>query len=537
MINRQQQFTSQTVRPHIDFNKIVVGNKEIDNAILELGVIKKANPNLADEGRILKAIANEDVDYLRQVSEYFFRASGIYSRFITYLSGIYLYDWFLVPHLHNKDEILEKKKTADKLKEQYHLAVERLENFEAKKVFPEITQKVLIQGVYYGYKVKSKDSNSYFLQELPPKYCRHLWDQGFLPVVEFNVAWFDDTFKDDNTRKAVLEAFPDEIKKCYESYRKGKKQKNPLKIGDQSATNNWCALDPNNTVRFTLNGREYPPFITVIPYLLNLDEAQDLDKKRTAQRLLKIIIQKLPLDKNGEMLFDEEEGRAMHNNAVGMIGKEQNAAGARVLTTFADVEVESLSDSSVAANQSDDLERFERQVFNEMGTAQTLFNTTGSAALEKSILNDEATMRPLKNQFQIFFNTLLDDFNKNKLKCHFSVDILNTTIYNYKDLAKMYKEQMQVGFSKLLPQIAMGHSQGAILATAYFENDLLDLINVFIPPLMSSTMNADILDRKMGPKQGGGQADSGGDKSGRPTNESKGEATSEKTIANKESQQ
>ena len=132
----------------------------------------------------------------------------------------------------------------------------------------------------------------------------------------------------------------------------------------------------------------------------------------------------------------------------------------------------------------------------------------------------------------------LKDFNKNKLKCHFSVDILNTTIYNYKELAKMYKEQMQVGFSKLLPQIAMGHSQGSILATAYFENDLLDLINVFIPPLMSSTMNADILDRKVGAKNGGGKVPAGDEnKSGRPTNESKGEATSEKTIANKESKQ
>ena len=60
----------------------------------------------------------------------------------------------------------------------------------------------------------------------------------------------------------------------------------------------------------------------------------------------------------------------------------------------------------------------------------------------------------------------------------------------------MYKEQMQLGFSKMLPQIALGQSQSSILATAYFENDILDLINVFIPPLMSSTMNGDILTRK-----------------------------------------
>jgi hypothetical protein len=36
--------------------------------------------------------------------------------------------------------------------------------------------------------------------------------------------------------------------------------------------------------------------------------------------------------------------------------------------------------------------------------------------------------------------------------------MLETTQYNYKDLAKMYKEQVQLGYSKMLPQIAMGHS-------------------------------------------------------------------------------
>jgi hypothetical protein len=34
--------------------------------------------------------------------------------------------------------------------------------------------------------------------------------------------------------------------------------------------------------------------------------AQDLDRKKMAQKLLKIIIQKLPLDKNGDLIFDPD---------------------------------------------------------------------------------------------------------------------------------------------------------------------------------------------------------------------------------------
>jgi hypothetical protein len=67
--------------------------------------------------------------------------------------------------------------------------------------------------------------------------------------------------------------------------------------------------------------------------------------------------------------------------------------------------------------------------------------------------------------------------------------MLETTQYNYMDLSKMYKEQTQIGFSKMLAQIALGHSQSSILNTIYFENEILHLSEIMIPPLMSSTLN------------------------------------------------
>lgn len=136
-------------------------------------------------------------------------------------------------------------------------------------------------------------------------------------------------------------------------------------------------------------------------------------------------------------------------------------------------------------------------------------------------------------QFERFLNSIAERHNKgNKLR--FKAQILETTIYNYVEMSKLYKEQMQVGFSKMLPQIALGLSQSSILSNAYFENDILNLVNVFIPPLMSSTMNENILDRAQKNKGEEGLLKEKNEV-GRPTNESKGEVTSEKTIANKES--
>ena len=79
----------------------------------------------------------------------------------------------------------------------------------------------------------------------------------------------------------------------------------------------------------------------------------------------------------------------------------------------------------------------------------------------------------------------------NKKKYVFHFHMLETTQYNYKELAKLYKEQVQIGYSKMLPQIAMGHSQSSIINMAYFENQILHLSEIMIPPLMSSTLNGE----------------------------------------------
>ena len=244
-----------------------------------------------------------------------------------------------------------------------------------------------------------------------------------------------------------------------------------------------------------------------------------------AQKLLKIIIQKMPLDKNGDLVFDVDEATALHNNAVNML---QKAIGVDVLTTFADVDVADMADHNTTTTV-DDLGKVERAVFNEAGVSQMQFNTDGNLALEKSILNDEASMYNLLLQFETFLNTLIAKFNTRPKKVYYRVQILTTTIYNYKELAKMYKEQMQLGYSKMLAQIALGQSQSSILANAFFENDVLDLINVFIPPMMSSTMNSDVLARV-------NQQNKETNATGRPTKESQGEEVSDKTIQNRESE-
>ena len=492
----------------IDFSKIKVGTKTVSDAILKLGDFRKVNPQLADKTQVLRAIHYCDLNKMRDISNYFYKISGIYQRLCRYMAYMYRYDWLVTPYYADNTK-------PDKILEGFNQVLNYLDKFEAKKFFGDVALKVIRNGCYYGY--LTAKGGTVVVQELSPRYCRSRFFVNGQPAVEFNMRYFDDMFMDVEQRMRILKVFPPEFEKGYRLYRQGKLK--PDFPGDDSG---WYLLEVGSVIKFNLNGEDFPPFISVIPAIIDLDAAQDLDRRKMQQQLLKIIIQKMPIDKNGDLVFDVDEAQQLHNNAVQMLSK---AIGLDVLTTFADVDVADMADNRTTTTK-DDLAKVERTVYNEAGVSQMQFNTDGNIALEKSILNDEASMWNLIQQFETFLNTLLTPFNRSPKKVSYRAQILPTTIYNYKDLAKQYKEHTQLGYSKMLPQIALGQAQSAILATAYFENDILDLVNVFIPPLMSSTMNAEVLNR-------GKSGENSGEGAGRP--EKADDQKSTKTIQNRES--
>ena len=491
----------------VDFAKIRVGVKSVSDAILKLGDFRKISPQLADKVQVLRAIHYGDLDRMRDISNYFYKISGIYQRLCRYMAYMYRYDWLVTPY-YDTDSI-----KPNKILDGFNKVLAYLDKFQAKKFFGEVALKVIRNGCYYGYLIAR--NGTVVVQELPPKYCRSRFVVNGQPAIEFNMKYFNDMFMNTEQRAKMLKVFPPEFEKGYKLYKQGKLK--PDFPGDESG---WYLLDIGSVIKFNLNGEDFPPFIAVIPAIIDLDAAQDLDRRKMQQQLLKIIIQKMPIDKNGDLVFDVDEAQQLHNNAVQMLSK---AIGIDVLTTFADVEVADMADNKTSTT-TDDLEKVERTVYNEAGVSQMQFNTDGNIALEKSVLNDEASMWNLIQQFETFLNVLLTPYNKSPKKVSYRAQILPTTIYNYKDLAKQYKEHTQLGYSKMLPQIALGQSQSAVLATAYFENDILDLVNVFIPPLMSSTMNAEVLNRNK---------NSDGEGAGRP--EKADDEKSTKTLQNQES--
>ena len=172
----------------LNFNQIKVGNKILKNDVLaSLRESIKANNRVKiSRDKIRRALENNNVNELREISNFYFLNSGIYSRLCRYMAFLYRYDWIVVP------EIYDNKIADAKVIEGWYKAANLLDNSGLKQVFGDIALRVIRDGCYYGYMVEQKTAG--FLQELPINYCRSRYKLNGNPAVEFNVKYFDDAF-------------------------------------------------------------------------------------------------------------------------------------------------------------------------------------------------------------------------------------------------------------------------------------------------------------------------------------------------------
>ena len=80
----------------------------MEDAVLNLGSLRTINRRLCDKKIVLKALAENDLPLLREVSNFFYRTSGIYQSACNYVATMYRYDWYIVPEVY-KDSVKEEE--------------------------------------------------------------------------------------------------------------------------------------------------------------------------------------------------------------------------------------------------------------------------------------------------------------------------------------------------------------------------------------------------------------------------------------------
>ena len=431
---------------------------------------------------------------------------------------------------------------SDKILKKFNVLLEHFDNSAIQLMCRKWANAVCIEGCYYGY-ICDDVNDKLVVQDLPVDFCRSRFLYKGMPLVEFNVQYFDKVTSDQKYREKLLGLFPEEFQVGYRKYKAGK-----LPAEEQGDDAGWILLDMNRSFKFNFNDEDIPPFLYAIPDIIGLDEVEDLEKEKLLQQIQKILIQKFELDQNGQIPFTMKELQQLNQNAVDMVG---DAVGVSVLSTVAEVSLEDLATSSGTESQNN-LEAAQNSVYNALGISANLFNTDGNLALEKSIIIDEAYIKPLLLQFEQFFNRYLEwKFNKKDLK--FRMKMLLTSIFNSSDMSSKYENLTKIGFSRFLPMVALGHTQKEVISMAKLEQQIMQLDAYMLPPFSSNTMSSDTWSDIKAQQQQilsggkvtpvGGQADTA--RSGSVTSDSDGGAgrpqlpndkKSDKTIANQAAQ-
>lgn len=517
-----------------DFGLLKVRGMKTKQAEVNIYKEKETVNNFAKmaHDRMIQIIQGNDLTQIRALSKYFAQTNGIYARAVRYLADLYKFDFMIYPNLDLDDEL--EGEEPKKILKKYNAVLEHFDNSAIQLMSRKWANQVCLEGVYYGY-ICDDIGDKLVIQDLPTQYCRSRFLHRGLPLIEFNAKYFDKVTQDENYRKQLLSLFPEEFAVGYRKYTAGK-----LQAETQGDDEGWFMLDIQRAFKFNFYDNDFPPFLYAIPSLIELDEVQDLEKEKLLQELQKILVQKFELDKNGQIPFTMTELQRLNQNAIDMVG---DAVGVSVLSTVADVHLEDLSPENGVKSQKN-TEAASDSVYSDLGISTNLFNTSGNLALEKSVITDEAYIKPLLLQFEQFFNNyIIWKFNKKDIK--FRLKMLTTTIFNFKDMSNAYKDLTKIGFSRFLPMVALGHTQKEVASMAKLEQQIMELDNWMLPPFSSNTMSSDTWsDIKTIQQTGGIRANptaasgpdiSGGSssKDGRPTLPA--DKKSDKTIANQAS--
>lgn len=422
-----------------------------------------ADLDLEDIRRIIRT---GDADECRRLSYYFYRISGLYRNAILMLSNLSMYQTLVTPIF---DMI--KKVPRDLTLTKFHQALTFVDNLEVPTNFQRITWRGILTGIYYG--ILREEGGNLTIQDLPYSYCRsNFKDCNNLNIIEFNVEYFN-TITDQKLRADALLSYPAHVRKFFMS-----KSKNE---------DPWIKITPDEGGCCFYAGDGTPLLIASIPSIYQLEAAIDREAKRDENELYKLLIERMPIDSKGELVFQLDEVANIHASVASMLSGIDTVD---VLTTFGDANLESIQDSSAASQSADRIDKYTTSAFDNMGISSLYFNADTSSAMPYANAKDEAIISILTEQYARWIEFQV---NKRFAKANltFDVTIMPTTRVNRKEVQGQFFQGAQYGYSKMAAGVASGIKQINMIPIMIFENDYLHMSEKMMPLMSSYTSSGE----------------------------------------------
>lgn len=340
-----------------------------------------------------------------------------------------------------------------------------------------ITTFWLINGIYNG--IVRTFENKVVIQDLPIQYCRTRFkDFNNLNILEFDLRYFD-TIRDPELQRQAVQSFPEVVQKAWKAWIRGNKRDDSWVIIPAAA----------GGVSFTFAHDQTPQLIASIAELKKLDNAVGREEKRDQNELYKLLIERMPINSNGQLVFQLDEVADIHASVADMLSDIDTVD---VLTTFGEADLESLQDTTAASQSADRIEKYKKNAWDALGRGELLFNPTNSSSLAYAIKKDQTLMNAYLNVYETWIKFILNDrFARKGLL--FDFEILPLTVFNRSDMQQTYFRGAQYGYPKMFAGVAMGIKQRDLLSLMNFENEFLEMSTKMVPLQSSYTTSGNVI--------------------------------------------
>lgn len=417
---------------------------------------------------------------LRAVSDYYYTSNGIYKNIINTFANLPTLDHMILP----SSKTLGKSQ--DKAYGTYYDKVNAYaDSINIKLTTRGILRSVAKYGVYVGY--ERNESGQVYIQTLPVDFIRIKYKVGNDYQLEFNFKYFDKFFQKDDLDFA-FSVYPKEFKKLYNRYKADRKSRTP----------EWQMLDIKNTICILPDDDNVlfiPTYSGVFESLLSNEEYKDLIKLGQQLEVTKLIVQKVPTDKEGNLTIPRDLVKVFHEELKKILPE-----GATGLTT--PLEIHDVAFTNTSQAKEDLLSKAERGVFVSSGHSSSLYaNDGGNIGLNMNVetvtANIYAVLEKIEDMFTKRFKNVVNTKNYD-----FKLKFFRTTNININDNFERMFKLLSIGGAIQPIFSILGYDLETYTTLLQMENDMGIKDMLTVPQSMhTTTTDASTSDKGAGKPQ------------------------------------
>lgn len=420
-----------------------------------------------------------NIDSIRDISQYLTRVSMIYQKILLYYSTMPLYTYNITPLVNYSGDFDSEKYMRD-----YEKVLKQFNNFNMFKEMSNAVYQVFRDGMYVGFMYNSEEDGM-FLMPLDPQYCR-IYGKGVEGewIVYFDAAYFDrannvDFVKGINNDGIGVwdQCFVD----GYNNYK------------NNGRDYEWFRLTPELTFCMIAGSDDefylpLPYFLPLFKSLLQLLDTEDLVADKNELENYKLILNKIPLlgDSNNVDDFAVSLDLVMKfQKLLEQVVPDQVGIG----ITPCDTDVIEFEKSTSTAD-TDEVNQALNNLFNNAGLNKLVISSGSSSnsnGLKYSIANDLGNMDVYIKRIESWLNYYI----KHNIAEGFHLELFTETQYNRADFIQEKKEAATLGGSKTDYLCSLGDTPYEVYSKLKFETLALDISQYMTPLESTYTMSSD----------------------------------------------